>query len=97
MVTQRRTAGTPAPRRSTVYTSPPAAYHQGMRNRLAAVTARAVLSSFFLLTVATPALAIDRAPSAKESGNWLAVLAIFLFIVAVCVGCFMSPRRTHLD
>ncbi len=68
-----------------------------MRNRFASVTARAVLSSFFLLLAATPALAIERAPSAKESGNWLATLAIFLFIVAVCVGCFMSPRRTHLD
>ena len=68
-----------------------------MRKPIAAVTVRSVLASLFWLIAATPAWAIDRAPGAQTSQGWLSTVALFVFIIAVVVGCFMSPRRTHLD
>ena len=69
-----------------------------MRRPLFAVTVRAVLSSLLMLAAASPAWgAIDPAPSAQESGGWIAILAIIVLTIGVGVGSFMSPRRSHLD
>ncbi|MFI4861888.1 MAG: hypothetical protein ACIAXF_14550 [Phycisphaerales bacterium JB063] len=68
-----------------------------MRSQLFAVTARVVLSSLLMVVLATPAMGLDRAPQAKESGGWLSVLALIVLGIGLCVGSFLSPRRSHLD
>ncbi|XAL98377.1 hypothetical protein OT109_12410 [Phycisphaeraceae bacterium D3-23] len=68
-----------------------------MRSQLFAVTARVVLSSLLMVGLAVPALGLDRAPQAKESGNWLSVVAVIVLALGLAVGSFLSPRRSHLD
>lgn len=67
-----------------------------LRTRFA-VTVRVLLSSLCVLAAASPAWAVDRAPSAQESGGWVSILGIIVLTVGVAVGSFMSPRRSHLD
>ncbi len=70
-----------------------------MLKRLAHVTGRLALASL-LLTVALPVLAQveDVAlESAPEAGTWKALALAIFFGIAIGIGCFMSPKRTHQD
>lgn len=69
-----------------------------MLKRWRHVTGRLVSASL-LLICASPAWAqaTEQVQDAPEGKPWVAlVLAIFLGF-AVCIGCFMTPRRTHQD
>lgn len=68
-----------------------------MRRSILAVTARAVLSSLPMVVLAVPAYAVETAPSAKDSGGWISIVAMIVLLLAVAVGSFLSPRRSHLD
>lgn len=71
------------------------------------VTARIAASSFLLMLALWPALAkaqeeavktVDNSPTpADEQSSWLAFLLAILLFAAICVGCFMTPKRTHQD
>lgn len=71
-----------------------------MFNRLTAVTLRLAAASFLLMMSAMPALAQvkeETVDAAKDNGAWKALAMAILFGLAVCVGCFMSPKRGHQD
>ena len=36
-------------------------------------------------------------PLPKDSQGWLAVVMCIVLVIAVCVGSFMSSKRTHQD
>ncbi|MFN3168003.1 MAG: hypothetical protein ACE37H_13165 [Phycisphaeraceae bacterium] len=67
---------------------------------LTAVTARLVIASFLMMGSAMPVLAQveeEAADAAPESGAWKAFALAIFFGLAIGVGCFMSPKRTHQD
>lgn len=73
-----------------------------MTSKLMTVTARVSYASFVVLAAiaATPVWAQaeqrDLTP-APETGRWVGLLvAIFLF-AGLCIGCYMTPKRTHQD
>lgn len=70
-----------------------------MLKRLTAVTVWIVTSSFFM-AVALPVLAQadkEEASAAPESKAWVAFLFAIVLGAGIAVGCFMTPKRTHLD
>lgn len=70
-----------------------------MLKRLTHVTARLTAASL-LLTAAIPVMAqVEEAvaPAATESGAWKALVLAIFFGLAIGVGCFMSPKRSHQD
>jgi len=71
-----------------------------MRKTFTAVTARLAIASFLLMSSAMPVLAQveeETAEAAPESGAWKAFALAIFFGLAIGVGCFMSPKRTHQD
>lgn len=68
--------------------------------KLISVSVRRVLPSFGLVFASLPVLAQQReeaATQAPESGAWLAMLLAIFFLIAIAIGCFKTPKRTHLD
>ena len=70
-----------------------------MLSRLTAVTARFTTASFLLLAPALPAAAQaqEETGSAPEAGAWKALALAIFFGIAIGIGCFMSPKRSHQD
>jgi drug/metabolite transporter (DMT)-like permease len=71
-----------------------------MRKTFTAVTARLAIASFLLMSSAMPVLAQveeEAAEAAPESGAWKAFALAIFFGLAIGVGCFMSPKRSHQD
>ncbi len=66
---------------------------------IATVTARLTAASFLLLAPALPAAAQaqEETGSAPESGAWQALALAIFFGIAIGIGCFMSPKRSHQD
>jgi len=56
-----------------------------------------MLSSLFVVLLASPAWAIEKAGEPPESGGWIAMIIAIVLMIAVCVGSFMSSRRGHQD
>jgi len=52
-----------------------------------------------LVLMALPAMGqvIPPADPAPPFSSWIAVLMGVLFALGICLGCFMTPKRTHLD
>ncbi|MEM1354716.1 MAG: hypothetical protein AAGC44_13545 [Planctomycetota bacterium] len=67
-----------------------------MLNRLA-VTVRGLITSFLMLAWATSAWALPQADTAPKSDAWKGIAAGIIFLIAIAVGNFMSPRRSHQD
>jgi len=67
-----------------------------MRNRLG-VTVRGLIASLLMLVCTTSAWALPQADAAPKSDAWKGVGVGIIFLIAIAVGCFMSPRRSHLD
>ena len=56
-------------------------------------------ASFFLM-VGLPVLAQGQQEAAKaapEAGSWKALSIAIVLGIAIGVGCFMSPKRSHQD
>lgn len=70
-----------------------------MASKLYAVTARLLIASFLVLA-ASPVWAQaeqESATAAPETGRWKALIFVIVFFVAITIGCFMNPKRTHQD
>ena len=71
-----------------------------MFKKLSQVTTRIALASFLLMMTSLPTLAqIGREPieDPPEAASWKAFLFVFFFLVAIAIGCLMTPKRTHQD
>ena len=71
----------------------------GMRSKLYAVTVRMICASFLVLA-ATPVWAQAEQQAiepAEESGHVVGLLIAIVLFIALCIGCFMTPKRTHQD
>ena len=70
-----------------------------MLSRLSAVTARLALSSLLVMMLALPALAQEAevGSEAPRTNAWMAVVMAVVFGIGISIGCFTTPRRTHLD
>ena len=58
---------------------------------------RGLIASFLMLVCTTSAWALPQADAAPKSDAWKGVAAGIIFLIAIAVGSFMSPRRTHQD
>lgn len=77
----------------------PGRYDGTMLKRLTTVTAWLGIASF-LLIAALPVIAQveeESGAAAPEAGTWKALALAIFFGIAIGVGCFMSPKRTHQD
>jgi len=71
-----------------------------MLNRFFNLSARLVLPFLGLLLATLPALAQQReetATQAPKSSAWLAMMLAIFFLIVIAIGCFKTPKRTHLD
>lgn len=69
-----------------------------MLRRLVKVTARLALPSLLVL-MALPSFGqvIPPAEPAPPFSGWIGILMGIVFAVGICIGCFMTPKRTHQD
>lgn len=70
-----------------------------MAVKLYFVTARLLIASFVVLA-ASPVWAQaeqDAATPAPEASRWKALLFAVVFFVAIAIGCFKNPKRSHQD
>ena len=73
-----------------------------MPSKLIPVTARIVSASLMMLVVmAAPAVMAqaeqEAITPAEETGRWVGLLLTVFLLIALCIGCYMTPKRTHQD